>query len=443
MEKFSQNRVKDPIQEKLKNLKKAWNADMSKMIDNLINYKKLSNGQPNKFFKEKSSIKDPIPANPTSILSSLLSQFQELSKRSNQIIAAQNEYSKTRKKKQPKQSIVPEKTPLEQQLANFEYELKSEASNSISRFFTKLLTFTRGSSEAARIKKYRMTLLDTCAKIYKELKHFQIEIVKSSDQSIVDANKILHKIWNEWRIVKAGFSTYEQNIQVTPPDVGGKIEKPDLVDNDLVDSDLLNKVNELFIDYKNNFRKLSIVPGYDIELKNIISMFKDLSKDKTNLYNLFISEYNKVLHKINFDFATNGKSFAEIAKNLLNKKIEQNVPIQNEEAISQEPEDKPKELEVTSQAFLKKWLGKTRHQYLGNSTSPFRIDLLKKADDMRATINTIMDSLEKGMDTELLSNLINSISKDFQSIRQLMMSLNLSIPKEKQTKDIGWDQGVF
>src|SRR5690348_6395186 len=93
----------DPLQEKLRQSKKIWNKQVSEFADNLFRLKDMMNGKPSKFYPEKSSIKEPIPGDPVTIIGSLVGDFQEISQKGNDIVRQQLEYSKSRRKKQPKQ----------------------------------------------------------------------------------------------------------------------------------------------------------------------------------------------------------------------------------------------------------------------------------------------------------------------------------------------------
>src|ERR1035437_7798643 len=99
MNKFSKS-PPDAVQQKLRNNKSIWNNSVSEFINDLIHCKKLMNGAPNKFHMEKGNIKDPIPADPATIIGSLANDFNEIAQTGNAIISEQAEYSKTRRKKQ-------------------------------------------------------------------------------------------------------------------------------------------------------------------------------------------------------------------------------------------------------------------------------------------------------------------------------------------------------
>ena len=225
MEKTARKPSADPAQERLRQDKASWNKDVSTFVNDLIHFKKMMNGWPSKFFKERSRITQPIPADPATIIGSLAGDFQEITNRGNGIIQEQVEYAKTRRQKQPaKPQAGPQpagqpatppandnapKPDLTQQMGKqlaasrqaelikvadaFEskYFLESEASNPISRFVTRLFNPRFGFGEAARMRRLRMAMLDNCVKSYKELKKLHAEVVKSSKTSIVTSHKMM------------------------------------------------------------------------------------------------------------------------------------------------------------------------------------------------------------------------------------------------------------
>lgn len=474
----------DPVQQKLRLLKKQWNKDVSAFIDNLIHYKKLTNGQPNKFYKERSAIKDPIPADPATIMGSLAGDFQELSQRASAIIAAQMDYSKTRRKKQPKPTapvagVAPVEVPntppandLSKQLAAFEYkyELVAEGSNPITRFFTKLLTPTFGVGEAARIRKYRMSLLDACVLTYKDLNKLQVEIVKSSSDSINSSNKLLHKVWNDWMLVYRGFNTYKSNMPPVVEDAGGDIppskeleeakkpveEKspeapvavpenapvPATSNKEQVIADLMLRAKLIINDYAKNHRKLPSDKMTGLEIY-IARFSKTPSEYKPIFAEKLIAEYGSLISSLNQSLQTSGTTLGEIAKQVEDK---------SKPAVVKPAATASEQLEAVSQDFLKKWLGKTRHQLsMFDKTSAFRLDIYKMAGEIRKSIDKIMDSLEKGMNVDQLDPLVKEVNSQVLNLRGLMRAMhNLAPPSPKapgktqtQPDEMGWGLDRF
>src|ERR1700722_15752787 len=225
----------DPAQEKLRADKADWNKNMSLFLNDVIHIKKLMNGWPNKFFKERSRITSPIPADPGTIIGSLANDFQELAQKGESIVREQLEYSKNRKMKQPKPAAgpIPQGTPtvepaapatpggadLSKQLAAWEqkYALVSEGSNPLSRFLVRRLTRTRGLDDKARDNRIRMDMLRSSVKAYKALGKLQVHVVAGAKGSVDQAYKMMQLAWHEWSILARSFSTFKQLTTNQPP----------------------------------------------------------------------------------------------------------------------------------------------------------------------------------------------------------------------------------
>lgn len=399
----------DPVQEKLRESKAAWNKEVSAFIDNLIHVKKLMNGWPSKFNMERSFIKDPIPKFPNTILADLAEEFNRIVDKGNKIITEQANYSKARKQRHPKQlnlpgiskepnagpSPNPSATPdpdLSKQLslpmplsASEEYALVSEASNVFTRFFTRLLNPAIGMSEAARIKRYRMSLLGHSARLYKDLGKLQNEIVGSGTKSILNANKTMNEIVNSWSIIVSGFNTYKNNLPQGAKNTGGVVPAPNM-------GQPTKKVVTPTLPLSTIQPDLLLTPAKELEKKT-----DDLSKQQ---------ELDKV------------KKDEELSK--MTTASEQ--------------------MEIVAQQFLTKWVGKTRHQSsLFDKSSSARLDVYNKAESCRKNIDQIMNSLEKGLDIIGLDNLINEVSKMVLETSNLVDSLvsevgGVSFKREKLQK---------
>jgi hypothetical protein len=501
----------DPVQQKLRLAKKQWNKDVSAFIDNLIHYKWLTNGRPNKFYKEKSNIKDPIPADPVTILGTLANDFQELAQRGNAIIAQQIEYSKTRRKSQPKSAptdavptpatpAAPTPTPdLSQQLTAYledKYHLVAEGSNPITRFFARLLTPTFGVSEAARIRKYRMTLLDAVLRTFKDLEKLQVEIVKSSPDSVMSSNKMLHKVWNDWMLVYRGFSTYRSNMPNVVKDTGGDIppsedlqkerekEKkrkteppPELVENyeadeklpvqeptavesppaqpevpadqEAIITGLMFRAKEIISDYTRNFRRLNSADmgGYDVALESAITKFlKSPGQYKPIAAQVVITTHANLVSSLNRITNTTSSSMGDVVKELAAREaaLKKNQKAPKAPAAVAPASD---QLEAIAQDFLKKWIGKARHQLsIFDKTSVYRLDIYKMAGEIRSILDQIMNSLEKGMNNDEIEPLIVQINRKIMALRGLMRALNNVAPgnpRNKPLDDPSWGQRVL
>lgn len=486
LEKTARKPSADPVQEKLRQNKALWNKDVSAFVNDLIHLKKMMNGWPSKFFKERSRIVDPVPADPATIIGSLASDFQEIAQRGNALVAEQLAYSKNRKKKQPKAPQAPGTPPtpatpeapaapaapatptppaqdLSKQLAAFEqkYSLVAEGSNPITRFFARLLNPTIGIGEAARIRRYRMSLLNACVKSYKDLGKLQVEIVKSSKESITSSNKLLHQAWNDWILVAKGFSTYKLNMPKVVEDTGGDIETPkDMVEEkekekvEKQSPEEFGKYDQTIDNYEHKDKfpleetpsaaPASIqAPNYNAnesmviakaimqdykrvlagdrfpgetafaELNNLIGKYTMAPvAGKAQWAAALVQEYRNVLVVLNQRFGTSGATLAQIAdaRDAKNQSV---------------PPKTATQMEVVAQAFLQKWLGKTRHQLsLFDKTSSYRLDIYKMSDEVRKTLDQIMNSLEKDMNVDELDPMISEVNRKMTTLRGLMRALH-------------------
>lgn len=179
MPKVSLGKSTDPRQQQLREEKAAFNKEMSGFITDLIQFKKLMNGHPNKFYMQKGRIIDEIPSNPASIISELASNFNDLAQKGNEIISEQIEYSKTRRK------------PI---TASEEAELIVEASNKLTRFISKLKGPYFGDSFEKSKKEYRLRLLSMFEGLYYLFKQLESNVLSSDKESLIAAGKNLQKI---------------------------------------------------------------------------------------------------------------------------------------------------------------------------------------------------------------------------------------------------------
>lgn len=380
LEKTARKPSSDPVQERLRANKANWNKEVSSFINDLIHLKKMMNGWPSKFFKERSRIGDPIPADPATIIGSLASDFQELAQRGEAIVTEQLNYAKGRKKRQPKQMNLPLQQPQQPQPAQPEapaptvdltkqlslpavasatgdlikfasemedrYGLISEGSNPITRFITKLLTPTIGFGEAARIRRLRMTLLNACAKAVKDLKKLQNEIVKSNKGSIGQSHQIMTEVWNNWSTVARGFAAAKELRPDTPPDSGGDIEmltreeKEELAQQQALEPnqtppgadpwareemplyqwERVKKMVADFTTYRPMLGWASDGGGYLIELEHAIDKIRATPKaQRLGVIGDTEQFYEKAINNINQDLGTTGRSFKEIIEQLKKK----------------------------------------------------------------------------------------------------------------------------
>ena len=468
MEKLARKPSVDPVQERLRADKAAWNKRVSSFINDLIHFKKTMNGWPSKFFKERARITQPIPADPGTIIGSLAGDFQEIANRGNAIIQEQVDYSKNRRQKQPKapqgqpngggptapteQSQAPEapatKPDLSQQIGKglaasshveiiklaieFEekYSLVSEASNPFSRFITRLFNPKIGFGEAARVRRLRMTMLDNCVKSYKSLKQLHREIVRSGKGTVISSHKLMATVWNYWNIVNRLFSTFKAMRLQPVGDAGGAIEAPELKEEREREARELggeepqpqedattNKGKaavKIIADYKQSVSALSDNAPALQELSAIIDSIIAAPRNsrvaviqKTDI----VGAYQKVIKTLNAELGTSGTSLQEIVAQQANK-------------TSATPD-------LAKEAQLRRWLGKTRHQILPGATSGPRLEIYKFISEIRLDLDAVMNLLEKGLDEVALTEAIAQVNRKMIVLRTMMRSLYYSEKPEE------------
>lgn len=525
----------DPVQKQLRQHKKLWNKQVSTFISDLLEFKKTMNGAPSKIFPQKGTIKEPIPGDPVALLGKLTGAFQSITEGGHAIVEEQITYARTRRRPRPKGMAAPTtpaapipatpatpeapKVDLTQQLtasqyadrlvkiaSSFEekYDLMSEASNPVSRFFTKLLNPTFGFSNAANVRRTRMQLLTACAKTYKKLNQLQVDIVRSSDESIDAAHKVfVDDVWKNWNTVRIGFKTFKGLLPQGVKDSGGPVppskemekekekehseaekleKKMDQIDQatqegkpapgdpgfeappgeepiqswmpaaeGLLQGTALKEQIRLARgqrkEYFDNLRRLSVFvkdPNVFSDMQIVSEKF-DYNPEK--LSPTLIVAYRQLIYNLNNMLGTSGRSLTEIYKTL---EAQQNARIKDEqEKLKQQqknlfsppsaapvpPKQASEQLEAISQAFLKKWVGKTRHQMsLFDKTSNTRLQIFEVAKEARKTIDQIMDHLEKDINAETMDPLIQKVNTQLEAIRGMIMNLYQlrTVEKKKQ-----------
>lgn len=473
MNKMARKPSSDPLQEELRQTKAVWNKEVSAFIDDLISFKKIMNGHSSKFHPEKGTIKDPIPSDPATIIGVLINDFNDIAQKCNSIIANQIEYSSKRRKKQvrsPESSSAG--TDLASKLSNSNYELVSQASNPITRFFTKLFNPPIGWGSAADLRRARVAMLNACADSFNRLEKFQVLIVKSSPQSITDAHKKLEEASHFWNLMSRSFLIFKSSKSVDAKDTGGKIEPenqkefekslnnngddikmdrppehiPDEPKKESLDLSILGKRkrDELLVqDVIENIDELKfkIDPNILNNLRVACEQFllsggENYDPNLSLIYFATLKKIKKLLGEFNVgSFADFGKIFREKEMARLLKAPSTKEEL-DQEAVRQKAEDEAKQdakqdvkvaFDKTSQDFLKKWLGMKRHELkLFDKTSPMRMAAYNEAEEIRESLNELMDLLEDGLDEQLINPYIKSINAKFVTVRSLVSSLHLS-----------------
>lgn len=431
MDKVARKPSSDPIQEQLREHKASWNKDVSSFINDLINFKKMMNGAPSKFHMEKMTIKEPIPSDPATIIGSLAGDFQELAQKGNKLIEEQINYSKNRKKTMPKapggMAPAPSGTPdLSQQLAaaSLEFMLMAEGSNPVSRFVSTMNTPWFGSDDKARNRKYRLSLLRVCVDLDKQFKKFGNEIVGSTPESIFSAGKMLNKIEDHFNYI---FSTVSAlNIKTSDKPAAPKQQSS-------VELSLINEAKECIKDFdllsEENKNLDPILVSKFLEAMNafinapnvdILPQGNKSPQLQAQLAAPVIKTYHNILELIK-------KQSEEAAKQTVNPAP---VPVQAPTVVEDaKPElEASAQMELIAQGSITTWLGKIKHKLSPfDKTSALRLDLLRISKESRKLVDTMMNSLEKDIDMELLTASLKQLAKNIMAMHHLMNPLESTV----------------
>jgi len=426
----AQKKSMDPVQQALRERKAKWNKEVSAFIDNLIHLKKMMNGWPSKFLMERSKITEALPKDPATILGVLAQDFSKLVQTGNEIIAAQIDYSKTRKKKQPKPTTAPTAAPssvdLSQQLslpsvASEEYNLISEASNYLTRFLATKKGPRFGDSIKAIKRRNRISLLNSVHDLYKLCSKFQREIVKKSKDKddldhIESANEILLHIENHFFAIMKQIDVAGAEIKRAELDALVS-EKPkdnipttisptdtSIIDNKVEEDNNIWKIKEqtataiaqewtkvfsliLDIDPILRDRMNSVLPKFALSSQGHMPANETNLIMKSSYIDEIINTYNEILLKLNATRGTSAKSLTEIVA--LNK----NAQLRNE-------------IQKLSQDFMGKWIDKTKRSISPGKTGASRLAAYKAIKLMRVGLDHVMDLLEKDFNVTELSEVM-------------------------------------
>src|ERR1035441_7113917 len=102
---------RDPAVAALIEKKKGLNQKISLFINDLIHFKKMMNGWPAKFHEEKGKITAPIPQEAATVISKLISDYQEIGDESKRIISEQYSLFLARLKRRNQRAQKPKAGP--------------------------------------------------------------------------------------------------------------------------------------------------------------------------------------------------------------------------------------------------------------------------------------------------------------------------------------------
>lgn len=458
MNKAARKQSTDPVQEKLREQKDYWNKKkVTPFIDNLIHFKKLMNGSPSKFNREKSPIGEPIPADPITILSLLVNDFGEIAEMAKGITSAQSQYSASRRKKR----VIPAIDPSQLNLPlGKNSSLQLEASNKLTRFFSHLKGPYFGYSPEARERKYRLTLLTAAATLEKEVKKLEHEILRDTPASIITSRLLIDKINDQVYTAMSQLNFFSESIETKkteePKEDSKEISTKTLIDDkvpslkpsDNVAKSIIDQTDDGLISAKN-------IPGYDNTPANVSSDDTTLTSTiltdpleiqqdiEANHDNIPLLMNDPLLQAVKIDITMvvgtpnpllKEEKIAQLAVDYkilidyVNSKLGTNGGSLREILLSfaTASEMHSARMEVFADNLLSKWINKTKHRLSPtNKTSALRLEIFESAKRSKDILDDMMNSLEKSLNISELHAFFKTLIDEITLMDKVMKPLEL------------------
>jgi len=412
MEIIARKRSEDPAQEKLRERKSQWNAEVKTLIAQLIAFKRGLNGRGDpRAGLPPSNIKNPFPSEIGQYLEEMATRYQKVITEAKQIISEQSDYSQKRRKGKKEMPF-----PV---AASVENEIEKQASWWGSRAWTWFTQYPiLGGKDADRD---RIALLHTATALIDYIDETEEDLSKGGDDAIPSAvYKLLamHRVF-DMRFIKIFNRMMVRHTQVaeekapTEAPVSPEAEPesyfsppvPDepkealriLEDLLLIDihhvKKLLDIVKQLKKvspeEYKGLYRDYELIvklggetrarlrvaqrsPDDTEELASAMSLYKDV-----------LIRYNKVLNIFKRALGVNGNRFRTLLE-------------QAEETYKREISAMyGPEIEKLAQKSLKRWWRRTRLGLFPREEDRMKRDVLLKTQELTRLLNHMQDLLEE------------------------------------------------
>jgi uncharacterized protein YoxC len=428
MQKKAWKPSQDPAQNKIRQQKADANKLTSELIDDLIQFKKLVNGWSSKFYNEKSSIKEPIPADPTTIIGSLALDFSDLAKRWKSIIDEQSSYSKTRKRST--------KTSSPQDRV----EMLKMASNPLSRMISKIhLPFGNKADE----NRYRISLLNQFATMWKDLFELEGFVLSSDKEAGYKAEKMSKKILNDIKNSNKMFNIYKKTYiqEDLKEDESNYVEKSKTVGASAY------KFYEDFLNFKNNYegnlypeviRELAISKKMINEVDGAYARIEESIDNIAANSEYFIKKYKDFLDD------TNKKVSKLVGENVSEESLTDLLDFLIENADSMRQKKKASEdmvalnIKIADNSF-NKFLKKIKNKIMPGTSGAVRIEAYNKAKEIRDDINKLMNSLEKSINVSEIDQFYSSVYSKYDALNEAINILVNKFVSDEYYNDLKLD----
>lgn len=414
----------DPKQQEIRLLKSQVNKSISEFIDDLIQFKKLMNGWSSKFYAEKSFIKDPMPADPTTIIGSLANDFSEITRRVSTIIDKQRIYSETRKKREPKSA------------SQIRIEILKEASNPISRSLSRVyLPF----GKSATANRFRVSLLNIFTEIKKDLFELEGAILSSDKQSVYKAKKLSKKIIRDLNNAKKTVEIYKSTYSKQEINQGDEKSKTEINTTKQDNSDI-KEASSLYHDFINFLSSLKEKSAKKLLTKDLINDFENsfskVRRAKPDEINqnieIFNDKYNKLLDHV-------CDKMSEILKEkIICDSFEDLLSIVNEK-ISTAEYITDLNIKLADNS-ISKFLKKIKQEIFPGTMGAIRIEAYNRARQLRNEVDNMLNNLEKELNITNLEDFFSRISDTVKYVDDTINLISDKVINEEYYKDLKLDE---
>lgn len=451
-------RSKDSVQQRLRDHKRQWNASYKDLSQRLKALKDGLNGRGNaKVGLPPSNIKEPMPTEIGSYLSQIAGEFQTIVGDAESIIAEQAQYAQTRRRKKPKapavslqapqeNSAAPPTTPqappaVEENLARLgaaEHGLEKQGSNKLSRFWQ----YLTGIFSMKEFNRQRVGLLSQAADLYYSLIDLENNVLSMGVDSIPNTVASYKKFKYNYSSFVGTFNGVRAAMEQKAEQAG--VQKPEEVQEETIEPE--SEEIEETVKPKPTPEPAGIIAPL-AKIKSDLHLLFNANLGKQQVQDLFdmLKEYEEETDdRMKAMWADRVKSnYEELVKHLANEAQKRFGPA-NVRSIQDIINLVKQNKKAT---YISDNLIKTSHNALtramkrrlvkmrtSNKTAPVRLQLDDIISNMKTTIKSIMDNLEKDLSVEELVIFIESLNEDSDRLKQPLHVLNTFFMKDFFTK---------
>jgi hypothetical protein len=446
------NKPKDPRQMQLRRSKREWSDATSALIANIIAFKRGLNGRGDaKVGLPPSNIKEPLPGEIGSFLTQLTTEFQKVVADAEGIISEQEQYARTRRKRQPKQKqIAPSVAPQQQELSQAPPLVETNVSDTLSRLgsieeetlkaiassrLTRLWQYMTAIFSTKDFNRQRLGLLGRAVHLRRSLLDVENDILNLKITSIPEAVSKYRKFRDDFNILvgifqgvmemvakKAGINPKKNELKQEPiklqyqKDQSGEENKSNSTSEEQAPSGdpEINKIKiDLHLIFNAGLGNTAIMPisaaitEYENETDpNMQSLMKDR----------IVDGYKNLIRLITNDVQ---KKYGPTTINNLQDII--NLIKKNRTTASIMDEDLIKLAHNPITRFLKKQLVKA---IPFNETANIRLEIVDNIDHMKETLKRLIDTLHEDLSIHEAKILIEQLDKEIKAAKRPIHVLN-------------------